>query len=391
MADKTFSVKTYNKISPVGINRFKSSYKVSEAEDKPDAIMLRSFNLHDEPIADSVAAVGRAGAGVNNIPIDDLSRRGVVVFNAPGANANSVKELVVAGMLLAARNIIEAIQYTKKLSGDNMKEEVEAGKKKYAGQELRGRTLGVIGLGSIGYRVANTGLDLGMKVVGYDPAMTIKNARELSSAVDMVEDIDELLAASDYITIHVPLLPATKRMINTEKIATLKSDVVLLNFSRDELVDEKSLLESMDKGHVRYYVTDFPNLITNGHNKVIALPHLGASTDEAEDNCALMIADQLTDFLENGNIQNSVNLPNVVLSRKSNLRLAFVHANEPGVVAQISNIIGEKQINIVDLLNRSRDDMAYTVVDLDVDTIDDDLKTKLETIKEVYRLRLLNN
>ncbi len=387
---KTYQIKTYNKIAEIGINRFKENYRISEESEDPDAIMLRSFNLHEESIANSVVAVGRAGAGVNNIPIDKLSDRGVVVFNAPGANANSVKELVIAGMLLASRNILAAVEYTKKLSGGNMKEDVEAGKKKFVGHELRGKTLGVIGLGAIGYRVANSGLDLGMKVVGFDPAMTIKNARQLSSAVDMVEDLDELLKTSDYITIHVPLLDATKGMISKEKLTLLRPDAVLLNFSRDELMDEEAIIKALDDNKLRYYVTDFPNAVTNANDKVISLPHLGASTGEAEDNCAIMIADQLQDFLENGNIQNSVNLPNVVLSRKSDLRLTFVHANKPGVVAQISNILGDKNINILDLLNRSRAELAYTVLDLESKDIDDELKKQLENIDEIYRLRLLN-
>lgn len=386
---KTYSIQTYNKIADIGIRRFKPGYRVSDSEQKPNAIMLRSYNLHDEPVADTVVAVGRAGAGVNNIPVAKLSERGIVVFNAPGANADSVKELVIAGMLLASRNIPAALEYTGKLSGGNIKEEVEAGKKKFVGHELRGKTLGVIGLGAIGYRVANAGLDLGMRVVGYDPAMTIKNARQLSSSVGMVDEVSELLSSADYITIHVPLLPTTKGMISGEKISLMKKDAVLLNFARDELVDESELIKALDKGAIRYYVSDFPNPTTNGHEKIIALPHLGASTGEAEDNCAVMIADQLQDFLENGNIQNSVNLPNVMLSRKGKLRLTLVHANKPGVVAQISNILGASKINIADLLNRSRDEWAYTVVDLEVEKISDALLKELESIPEVSRLRLL--
>lgn len=304
MADRSFKIKTYNKIADVGIKRYKSNYKISEDEKTPDAIMLRSFNLHDEPVDESVVAVGRAGAGVNNIPIDKLSEKGVAVFNAPGANANSVKELVMAGMLIASRNIYEAIEYTKTLPVKDMKESVEAGKKKFVGHELRGKTLGVIGLGAIGYRVANAGLDLGMRVVGYDPALSLKNARQLSSAVLMVEDLDELLSESDYLTIHVPLLESTKGMISKEKINKLKNSAVILNFSRDELIDEKELVNALAKGNAGRYVTDFPNPTTNGKQNVISLPHLGASTGEAEDNCAIMIADQLQDYLENGNIQN---------------------------------------------------------------------------------------
>lgn len=390
MADKNFRIKTYNKIADVGIKRYKPGYKISEKESKPDAIMLRSFNLHDEPVADSVIAVGRAGAGVNNIPIAKLSQRGVAVFNAPGANANSVKELVVAGMLIASRNICEAIDYTRKLPSKDMKESVEAGKKKFVGYELRGKTLGVIGLGAIGYRVANAGLDLGMRVIGYDPALSLKNARQLSSSVMMAEDIDELFREADFISIHVPLLDSTKGMINKDKIKLMKKHAVLLNFSRDELVDEKAFLAALDKEKAGRYVTDFPNSVTNGHAGVIALPHLGASTGEAEDNCAVMIADQLQDYLENGNIQNSVNLPNTVLSRKGNLRLTLVHKNEPGVVAQISNILSAEKINILDLLNRSRDELAYTMVDIGEKSLSPKVEKQLSDISEVFRLRVLS-
>lgn len=390
MAKQIFKIKTYNKIAEIGIKRYKQNYNISEDEKNPDAIMLRSFNLHDEPVAESVVAVGRAGAGVNNIPIDKLSAQGVAVFNAPGANANSVKELVVAGMLISSRNIYEAIEYTKHLSGGNMKEEVEVGKKKFVGTELRGKTLGVIGLGAIGYRVANAGLDLGMRVIGLDPALSLKNARQLSSSVSMVETIDELLGECDFISIHVPLLDSTKGMLNKDKIELMRKDAVLLNFSRDELVDEKAFMDALDKGKAGRYVTDFPNPVTNGREKVIALPHLGASTGEAEDNCAVMIADQLQDYIENGNIQNSVNLPNAVLSRKGSLRVTLVHKNEPGVVAQISNILSSKNINILDLLNRSRDELAYTMIDIDQKKLPNDLEKQLSDISEVFRFRVLN-
>jgi D-3-phosphoglycerate dehydrogenase len=390
MAD-TYKIKTYNKIAEIGISRFKPNYKVSADEKHPDAIVLRSFNLHDEPLADSLIAVGRAGAGTNNIPIEKLSSMGVAVFNAPGANANSVKELVLAGMLMSSRNIYEAILYTAKLPKDGMKEQVEAGKKKFVGSELSGKTLGVIGLGAIGYRVANAGLDLGMKVIGCDPALSLKNARQLSSAVSMVEDIDELLRESDYVTIHVPLLDATKGMISEQKIALFKPNMVFLNFARDELVDEKAMLKALDEGRTARYITDFPNVTTNGHEKVVALPHLGASTGEAEDNCAVMIADQLQDYIENGNIQNAVNLPNTVMSRKGNLRVTLVHGNKPGVVAQISNILSEKNINILDLLNRSRDKLAYTMIDIDEKEMPADTFSKLEAIPEVSKIRLLKS
>lgn len=386
---KSYSIRTYNKIAEIGISRYKKNYKVSQDEKDPDAIMLRSFNLHDERIPDSVIAVGRAGAGVNNIPIEKLSEKGVAVFNAPGANANSVKELVIAGMLMSGRNIYEAVSYVRELSPEGMKESIEAGKKKFVGSELRGKTLGVIGLGAIGYRVANAGLDLGMRVIGCDPALSLKNARQLSSAVQMVEDIDELLRESDYVSIHVPLLEATKGMISKEKIALLKPGATFVNFARDELVDEKELIKALDAGKLEKYVTDFPNATTYAHEKVIPMPHLGASTGEAEDNCAVMIADQLQDYIENGNIQNSVNLPNTVMSRKGNLRLTLVHKNEPGVVAQISNILSAKNINILDLLNRSRDKLAYSMLDLGEKELPAEVRKQLEDVPEVFRLRLL--
>lgn len=388
--NQTYKIKTYNQIAEVGLSKFKPSYEIGEKTDKPDAIMLRSFDLHQEPVADSVLAVGRAGAGVNNIPVDSLSKRGVVVFNAPGANANSVKEIVLAGMIVAGRNLAEALEYTAKLSGDDMKASVEAGKKKFVGNELAGKTLGVIGLGAIGYRVANAGIDLGMEVLGHDPAMTVRNAWQLSADVNQIEDINQLLRQSDYVTIHVPLLDSTKGMISAEKIGLLKEGAILLNFSRDELVDEKAVLKALDQGKIHKYVTDFPNPTVQGHSKVVAFPHLGASTAEAEDNCAIMVASQLQDYLENGNIRFSVNFPVAVLARKEgNARLTLVHANKPGVVAQISDLLSAAKINIAELLNKSRDDLAYTIIDLEVATVSKELIGQLEAIPELLKLRVL--
>jgi D-3-phosphoglycerate dehydrogenase len=386
----TYTIKTYNQISKAGLSKFKPNYKVNEKEDNPDAIMLRSFDLHNEPIAGSVLAVGRAGAGVNNIPVNNLSQRGVAVFSAPGANANSVKEIVIASLIIAGRNLAEALQYTGDLSGDNMKASVEAGKKKFVGSELTGKTLGVIGLGAIGYRVANAGVDLDMKVLGYDPAMTVRNAWQLSADVNQIDNMDQLLEQSDYVTIHVPLLDSTKGMISAEKIKLLKPGAILVNFSRDALVDEKALLTALDKGKMHKYVTDFPNPTIQGHAKVIAFPHLGASTAEAEDNCAIMVAGQLQDYIENGNVRLSVNFPTAVLARKgNNARLALAHANKPGVVAQISDMLRDEKINIAELLNKSRGDLAYTIVDLEVATVSDQLIKRLESIPELLKLRVL--
>src|SRR6185437_13200240 len=327
-----FNVRTYDAISPVGLDRFGPDYRVGPDADRPDALMLRSHNLHNETIDDSVLAIGRAGAGGNNIPVAELADRGVVVFNAPGANANSVKELVVAGLLLAARNLPAALSYAKDLPADDIAKAAERGKKRFAGLELAGSTLGVIGLGAIGHRVANTAIDLGMRVLGYDPAVSADNEAELSAQVHRVNNVDRLLAESDYVSLHVPLIDSTRGLIDAGRIGLLPPNAVLLNFARDELVDEESLIAALDGGHVRGYVTDFPNEVTYQHDKVIVLPHLGASTSSAEDNCAVMIADELQDFLENGNIRYSVNFPAVSLPRRGFTRLTLVHRNSPGVI-----------------------------------------------------------
>lgn len=384
-----FKVKTYNKIARIGLDKFGSEYEVSDQIENPDAIMLRSYDLHKEPIAESVLAVGRAGAGVNNIPIDELASKGVVVFNAPGANANSVKELVLASMLMAARNVPAAIEYSKTLPSENMKEQVEAGKKQFAGTEVYGKTIGVIGLGAIGCRVANSAADLGMKVIGYDPTLLVESALKLVPETQLVESIDDLLSNADFISIHVPLIEPTKGMISAEKISLIKPSAVLLNFSRDQIVDEKALVSALEQDKIAQYVTDFPNEITLNKKRVIALPHLGASTEEAEDNCAVMVAEQLQDFLENGNIKHSVNLPKVILSRKGKSRLTVIHKNTPGVVGEITKVLGEAKINIAELLNKSRGDLAYTIADLDSEKIDESLVLKIQQVNSVIKARIL--
>lgn len=384
-----YRIRTYNSIAKIGLDRFSADYEISDKSSEPDAILLRSFNLHDELIAESVLAVGRAGAGVNNVPVESLNQRGIAIFNAPGANANSVKELVLASMLMAVRNVPAAISYTQTLKMQDIEIQVEAGKKKFVGSELSGKTLGVIGLGSIGYRVANAAVDLGMKVIGYDATMTIQNAWQLSPAVKRIENIDELFRSSNIITLHIPLLDSTKGLIDRKKIAIMKPEAVLLNFSRDEIVDEDAVLAALDDRKLGYYVTDFPNALTHNHANVIALPHLGASTSEAEDNCAVMVADQLQDYLENGNVRFSVNLPEVVLPKNGGARLALIHRNEPGVMAQISDILRDEQINIADLLNKSRGNIAYTIVDIEAQNVSEKLKSKLQSIPELLRLRIL--
>jgi D-3-phosphoglycerate dehydrogenase len=384
-----FSIKTYNKISPIGLKEFDAStYSVGEDQANPDAIVLRSYNLHDEPIADSVVAVGRAGAGVNNIPIDKMSERGVVVFNAPGANANAVREIVVAGMLIAARNIDGAMEYAKSLSGEDIKSQVEAGKKKYAGGELRGKTLSVIGLGAIGLRVANTAVYLGMKVKGFDPSLSVSNALQLSSEVQQVNSLEEALSNADFITLHIPLLEVTKGLIDGSKLGLLNPTSVLLNFSRDEIADEPAVITALEQGKLGKYVTDFPNKTTIGKKNVIALPHLGASTNEAEENCAVMIAHQVADYLENGNIRNSINLPNVVLPRKMPVRLCLVHHNKPGIVADISKVLAKHKLNIAGMINKSRGDLAYTVIDLDKE-IDGSATKSLAKLKDLISFRIV--
>lgn len=384
-----YNIKTYNTISPIGLAKFGSSYQVGGDVSKPDALMIRSYSLHDQKIDQNVVAVGRAGAGTNNIPVDKLADDGVVVFNAPGANANSVKELVIAGMLISTRNILQAIDYVNGLKDIGMKEAVEAGKKKFAGGEIKGKVLGVIGLGAIGYRVANSASDLGMKVLGYDPAMTVQNAWQLSPAVSKVDDLDDLLEQCDFVTIHVPLIPATKGLLGKDRLGKMKKDSVLLNFSRDEIVDEKELVTFLKKGKIGQYVTDFPNELTKNVDNIIALPHLGASTEEAEDSCAVMIAEQLQDYLENGNIQNSVNFPEATMPRKGDMRLTLAHKNESGVVAKITQVLSDANINIVELLNKSRGDVAYTIIDLDSKQLGDEVLKSLQNIPQVLKVRTI--
>lgn len=385
-----FTIKTYNKIAQVGLDKFSDDYDVSDSVENPDAIMLRSQDLHKEKVNDEVLAVGRAGAGVNNIPVNELTSRGIVVFNAPGANANSVKELVLAALLISARNITDAVEYTKKLANENMKEKVEAGKKQFAGYELSGKTMGVIGLGSIGYRVANSGVDLGMKVLGYDPAMTIQNAWQLSPAVKRVEELDRLIKECDFITIHVPLIDPTRGLISPKLINMMKKNASLINFSRDEIVDEAELIKALKDKKIRSYITDFPNPTTLNQPGVVCLPHLGASTAEAEDNCAIMVADQLQDYLENGNINYSVNFPQATLARNGGIRITLSHENKPGVVASITNIFSDAGINIVELLNKSRGDLAYSIIDIENKELPQTTKNKLEQIPELLKLRVLS-
>jgi D-3-phosphoglycerate dehydrogenase / 2-oxoglutarate reductase len=364
-----FKVQTLNNISVQGLERLpRDRFEVASDIQHPDAVMVRSADMHKLDIPASVKAVARAGAGTNNIPVAALSKRGVPVFNAPGANANAVKELVLAGLFMAARNLPQALDFVRKLDGDDhaMHKAVEDGKKKFVGFELPTRSIGVIGLGAIGVRVANAALELGMTVYGYDPAMTVQNAWQLNAGVRQALSVDDLVSKSQFVSVHVPLLDATRGLINAERLRLMKKQGVILNFARAEIVDEKAVVEALDAGALHAYVCDFPSNALKAHPRVIALPHLGASTGEAEDNCAVMVAEQLREFLETGNVRNSVNFPEAVLALlPGKTRLCIVNENVPNMVGQISTALAAHNLNIADLLNKSRGDLAYTIVDTD--------------------------
>ena len=363
-----FKILILNNISAHGLERLPPGrYQVGDDITEPDAILLRSHKLHGMTVPPSLKAVGRAGTGVNNIPVDTLTRMGIPVFNAPGANANAVKELVVAGLILAYRHVCEAWDFARALQGTDAEigKAVEAGKKKFAGFELPGRTFGVVGLGAIGRSVANAGVALGMKVVGYDPGLTVEGAWQLSAEVKKAASVEELLRVADFVSFHVPLIDATRHMINTARLKIMKDGVVILNFAREGIIDDAAVSAAIKAGKVYGYVCDFPSNLLKNHERVITLPHLGASTNEAEDNCAVMVADEVRDFLENGNILNSVNFPNVVVPRESEHRLVVANANVPNMLGQISTVMAEAHLNIHDMVNRSRGDLAYTVVDTD--------------------------
>jgi len=363
-----YKILTLNNISVKGLERLpRDKYEIASEIQHPDAILLRSFKMHDMEIPVSLKAVGRAGAGVNNIPVEKLSKMGIPVFNAPGANANAVKELVIAGMLLASRNICQAWDFARNLNGsdEEINKAVEAGKKNFGGFELPGRTLGVIGLGAIGRLVANTAASLGMNVIGYDPGITVEGAWQLSSDVEKAQGIDDLLSRVDYVTFHVPLVDGTRHMINAERLRLMKKGVVILNFARSGIVEDEAVAAAIKEGKVYAYVCDFPSNLLKTHERVITLPHLGASTVEAEDNCAIMVADQVRNYLEYGNIVNSVNFPEVVMPHTEGCRIAIVNSNVPNMVGQISTTMAKAGLNIVDMLNKSRGELAYTLTDVD--------------------------
>jgi D-3-phosphoglycerate dehydrogenase len=366
-----FKIQTFNKIAAKGLNQFHPKlYEISPDVQYPDAILVRSHSMHDLPIPSSLKVIGRAGAGVNNIPVSNLTKLGIPVFNTPGANANAVRELVLAGMLLASRHLCQAWDYVRQLQGDDesLHAEIEQHKKQFIGTELLGKTLGVIGLGSIGVKVANAALHLGMDVIGYDPTITVNRAWELSSSVRQAHNIEDLLVHSDFVSLHVPLLDATKHMINPERIRAMKSNVVLLNFARDGIIDNQALFDALNEKKVARYVCDFPCVLLKNHPSVISLPHLGASTHEAEENCAVMLARQVRHYLEYGTITNSANFPTIEAPHHyQGVRIAIVNANVVNMVAQISSKLAAVGLNIISLINKSRDEIAYTLLDVQGD------------------------
>lgn len=385
-----FQIKTLNKIDSKGLDLLGDDYKIVE-DGQVDGIVLRSFKMHDYPLDTNLKAIARAGAGTNNVPVDKCAEQGIVVFNTPGANANGVKEAVIAGLLLASRNIVGAIEWAKTLDGegDAIPKLVEGGKSNFAGPEIKGKTLGVIGLGAIGVLVANAASSLGMNVVGYDPFISVGHAWSLSSHIGRAKTMEEVYAEADYVTVHVPLMDATKGIIGEDSIALMKDGVKILNFSRAGLIDDVVMAKALESGKVANYVTDFPNAASIKMKNVIAIPHLGASTPESETNCAIMAVNQMADYLENGNIINSVNFPNCEMGVcGTESRIAIIHKNIPNMVSQITTLLADHTINISDMTNKSRNDWAYTMLDIEKSAPDEIVKA-LTDIEGVIRVTLI--
>jgi D-3-phosphoglycerate dehydrogenase len=394
MVDKAtdrFQVLVLNAISPNGLKQLPSErYHAAKDVKTPDAVLVRSADMHRIEIPASVRAIARAGAGTNNIPVAAMSARGVPVFNAPGANANAVKELVVAGMLMAARNLPGALRFVAALDPQDadLEHQVEDGKKHFAGFELIGHTLGIVGLGKIGCLVADAAIKLGMNVLGYDPDITVDAAWSLPAQVKRAASVAEVLKHANFVSLHVPLVAATKHLVNADNLVSMKAGAVLLNFSREGVVDDAAVLASLAKKHLGMYVCDFPNAALHGHERVLALPHLGASTREAEENCAVMVAQQLRDYLEHGNIANAVNFPAVTMARESNYRVAIANANVPNMLGQISTTMAQAGLNIHNMVNKSRGEMAYTLVDVD-SPVQAEVLARLAGIEGVLSVRYL--
>ena len=392
---KKYHILVLNQIASVGLNRLPADhYDVAKNIAQPDAILLRSHDMHAMEVLPSVKVIGRAGAGTNNIPVDKMSARGIPVLNAPGANANAVKELVLAGLLIAARNLVPAIRYVDALdkSAPDLEAKVEDGKKQFAGSELPGKILGIIGLGAIGSLVADTAIKLGMKVIGFDPHITVDAAWRLPSNVRKADSVEDVLKQSDFVSLHIPLIDVTRGLIDGDRLALMKPEAALLNFSREGIVDEDSVLSALTRKKLRYYICDFPAQKSIGHPGVVALPHLGASTAEAEDNCAIMVVDQVREFLEQGTIANAVNFPNVEMARESPYRVAIANANVPNMLGQISTTMANAKLNIHNMINKSRGDMAYTLVDVDSPAGAEVIKAiaKINGVLSVRAIPLLN-
>jgi len=386
-----YTILTLNQISAQGLHRFPGErYTVGKAAEAPDAIIVRSQDMHQMAIPASVRAIGRAGAGTNNIPVAAMSKRGIPVFNAPGANANAVKELVLAALLLASRNLVPALEFVARLdrAAPDLDVRVEAGKKEFAGVELPGRSLGIVGLGAIGSLVADTAIKLGMKVIGFDPEITVDAAWRLPSSVRKAHSLEDLLRHSDFVSLHVPLLPVTRHLIDGKRIAAMKHGAALLNFARDAVVDEAAVVAALRSRRLKSYLCDFPSAQTVGEPHVVALPHLGASTAEAEENCAIMVVDQVREYLEHGTIQNAVNFPNVEMPRESQHRLAIANANVPNMLGQISSSMAQAGLNIHNMVNKSRGEMAYTLVDVD-SPVDESVVRAIAGIDGVLSVRAI--
>jgi len=388
-----FKIRTYNAISSKGLSRFPAqSYQVSSESADPDGILLRSQKLHSEVMPSSVVAIARAGAGVNNIPVADYTEQGIVVFNTPGANANAVKELIVAALLMGSRDIYGGMNYVQGLTeisdSAEMGKLLEKEKKRFAGAEVQGKTLGVVGLGAIGSMIANLALELGMNVVGYDPAISVEAAWQLSSSVERMDNLEALLARADFITLHVPAIPATKHLINSKTLAGMKTTAKIVNFAREEIVSTADIVDALDNGVIAGYITDFPTPELLGRSDVLLMPHIGASTEEAEENCAVMAADQLMDFLENGNIRNSVNYPQIKMARNGGTRITFSNRNVPKVLGSVLSILADSELNVVDMVNKSRNDIAYNIIDIEGD-FDASLKAKVAAVDGVVHVRII--
>jgi D-3-phosphoglycerate dehydrogenase len=388
-----YNIRTYNAISSKGLSRFAADkYTVSSEMESAEGVLLRSQKLHTEVLPESVVAVARAGAGTNNIPTEDYTEKGIVVFNTPGANANAVKELIVAGLLLGSRDIYGGMNYVQELShmddSGEMGKLLEKEKKRFAGSEITGKTLGVVGLGAIGSIIANLALDLGMNVIGYDPAISVEAAWQLSSRVERMDSIEALLARADFITLHVPAIPATKHLINKDTLGLMKPTAKILNFAREEIVSTEDMVAALDAGTIAGYISDFPAPALLGRKDVLLMPHIGASTEEAEENCAVMAADQLMDYLENGNIHNSVNYPPTKMSRNGGRRITFTNNNVPKVLGSVLAVLADAELNVVDMVNKSRGDIAYNIIDIEGD-LDQSIEAAIAGVEGVVRVRVI--